>query len=58
MQKSQVEEPTSMTIENAGNAEVPDEQKTQSVCVDPVVDEYHVKLGWRSWLVVFIICFV
>lgn len=58
MQKSHAEEPTAMAIEIVGSAEAPDEQKTQSVCVDPVVDEYHVKLGWRSWLVVFIICFV
>jgi len=58
MQKSHEVEPTAMAIENADSAEALDEEKTQSVYVDPVVDEYHVKLGWRSWLVVFIICFV
>jgi hypothetical protein len=58
MQKSQAIEPAAIAIENAGSAETPDKQKTQSTFVDPVVEEYHVKLGWRSWLVVFIICFV
>ncbi|KUJ11263.1 MFS general substrate transporter [Mollisia scopiformis] len=57
MQKSG-EEPTAMTIENAGSPEAHHDRKTQLQSVDLIEDEYPVKLSWRSWLVVFIICFV
>lgn len=59
MQKSEEIEATAQNVESVGKAEVLDDKETPMVQVDLAHDdEYPVKLSWRSWLVVFIICFV
>jgi hypothetical protein len=35
----------------------PEERPPPVVRVDSYLDDEHVELGWRSWLVVFVTCF-
>ena len=45
------------SINHVSRIPTTEERPLPVVRVDSYLDDEHVKLGWRSWLVVFVTCF-
>lgn len=56
-EKSDVIQPTQKASEIVGVDLAPPSMDDSEQPTDPKLDDMHIDLGWRSWLVVFVTCF-